>query len=124
MANEGSSYRDLLPVFEVLFDLLPRRVSCRVIFGISNSFCNNLMAILLGSLFDTLVLSIRVGLKDHLGFSVIQVRPFINSEVENGVFALICRPKPVPCSAFSAFLTTLSHGTAVRNFSSAFFEIP
>ena len=54
------------------------------------------MTILLGSLFDTLVLSILVGLKNHLGFSVTQVRPFINSEVEIGVFALICRPKSCP----------------------------
>lgn len=92
----SGSYRDLLPVFEVVFDLLPGRVSFRIILSVSNSFCNNLMTILLGSLLDTLVLSILIGLKNHLGFSITQVRPFVKSEVEIGVFTFITWPNSCP----------------------------
>ncbi len=96
MTNKEENRGDLLPAFEVLFELLPCRVSFRIILGIGNSFCNNLMAIFLSRLFDALVLSILVGLKDHLRFPATQARPSINPEVEIGVFALVCRPNTWP----------------------------
>lgn len=82
------------------------------------------MTIFLGSLFHTLVLSILVGLKNYLKFSVTQVCPFVESKVQKCVLAPICRPKSCPLLGILSLCNNLIPRNRYEELFKCFLEIP